>query len=62
MTVILGARRQVEEAGLLISNVLPIAERNARALHIGVLLGRPILATMLIQQQGPFDEAEDCSA
>ncbi|KAI0452855.1 tetratricopeptide repeat domain-containing protein [Xylaria acuta] len=50
------ARREWE-AERLILDILPIARRNLGAHHIGVLFGRQILATMLIQQER-YTEAE----
>lgn len=57
MCAVLGARGHVQKAELLALDVLPIAERNFGTDHIGVLFGRQILATMLIQQKR-YDEAE----
>ncbi|KAI5924026.1 tetratricopeptide repeat domain-containing protein [Camillea tinctor] len=57
MAVVLGALGRVQKAEVLILDALPIAERNMGSDNIGVLFGRQILATMLIQQER-YDEAE----
>ncbi|KAI1752090.1 tetratricopeptide repeat domain-containing protein [Xylaria castorea] len=57
MAVVLGAIGRLQEAEGLILNSIPIAERNLGAHHIGVLFGRQILATILIQQER-YNEAE----
>ncbi|TGJ81449.1 hypothetical protein E0Z10_g7321 [Xylaria hypoxylon] len=58
MAVVLGALGQVQKAERLILDALGIAERNDNigASHIGVLFGKQILATMLIQQER-YDES-----
>ncbi|KAI0532281.1 tetratricopeptide repeat domain-containing protein [Xylaria digitata] len=59
MAVVLGTLGQIEKVERLISNGLAIVKRNNNFSdsHIGVLFGKQILATMLIQQER-FDEAE----
>lgn len=57
MSAVLGAQGHVQKAELLMLEVLPVAERNFGTDHIGVLFGRQILATMLIQQKR-YSEAE----
>ncbi|KAK5635715.1 hypothetical protein RRF57_011427 [Xylaria bambusicola] len=59
MAIVLGALGQAEKAERLVSDVLAIVERNSTisASHIGVLFGKQILATMLIQQRR-YNEAE----
>ncbi|KAI0810717.1 tetratricopeptide repeat domain-containing protein [Xylaria sp. FL0064] len=59
MAVVLGALGQLEEPERLISEALALAERNDNigARHIGLLHGKSILATMLIQQKR-YNEAE----
>ncbi|KAI1346598.1 tetratricopeptide repeat domain-containing protein [Xylaria sp. FL0043] len=55
--VVLGALGRLREAEELMRYILPIATRNTGADHIGVLFGRQVLATILIQQR-QFTEAE----
>ncbi|KAI8625466.1 tetratricopeptide repeat domain-containing protein [Xylariaceae sp. FL1651] len=55
--VVLSALGQLEEAERLMLRIIPIAARNLGADHIGVLFGRQVLATILIQQER-YPEAE----
>ncbi len=57
MSAVLGALGHVQKAELVMMDVLPIAERNFSTDHVGVLYGRQVLATMLIQQKR-YDRAE----
>ncbi|KAI0399300.1 tetratricopeptide repeat domain-containing protein [Xylaria palmicola] len=55
--VVLGALGRLPEAEDLMRHVLPIATRNNLADHIGVLFGRQVLASIVIQR-GRHDDAE----